>query len=52
MKTEADVQAVTNNLGPCEDTHTPGACPEDVNGDGVVNGQDLAAVATHFGPCP
>ncbi len=47
MKTEADVQAVTNNLGPCDD---PGNCPWDVNGDGVVNGSDVAAVATHFGP--
>ena len=27
-------------------------CPEDVNGDGVVDGQDVQAVATHFGPCP
>ncbi len=24
----------------------------DVNGDGVVNGFDVQAVATHFGPCP
>ena len=33
-------------LGPCE------SCPEDVNDDGVVDGQDVAAVVTHFGPCP
>ncbi|MHC4448367.1 MAG: hypothetical protein ACYSXF_11405 [Planctomycetota bacterium] len=25
---------------------------KDVNGDGVVNGSDVQAVATHFGPCP
>ncbi len=46
---ESDVQAVTSNLGPCDD---PENCPWDVNGDGVVNGQDVQAVATHLGPCP
>ncbi len=46
---QSDVQAVTGNLGPCED---PENCPWDVNSDGVVNGQDVQAVATHFGPCP
>ena len=39
-------QQVLANQGPC------GGCPEDVNDDGIVNGQDVAAVATHFGPCP
>ncbi len=46
---QSDVQAVTSNMGPCED---PENCLWDVNGNGVVNGQDVAAVATHFGPCP
>ncbi len=41
-----DVQQVLANLGPCD------GCPEDVNGDGIVNGLDVSAVATHFGPCP
>ncbi len=41
--------AVIGNLGPCDD---PEICPWDINGDGVVNGQDVGAVATHFGPCP
>ncbi len=44
-----DLQAVNQNQGPCQD---PGNCPWDVNGDRIVNGQDVAAVAGHFGPCP
>jgi hypothetical protein len=43
---QADLHQVQDNFGPCD------GCAEDVNGDGMVNGQDVAAVATHFGPCP
>ncbi|MEE8130481.1 MAG: hypothetical protein V3T48_09345, partial [Vicinamibacterales bacterium] len=41
-----DLRLVPVNFGPCD------GCPEDVNGDGVFDGSDAAAVATHFGPCP
>ncbi len=43
---QTDLRLVLGNFGPCD------GCPEDVNGDGVVDGLDAAAVATHFGPCP
>ena len=42
-----DLLQVPGNLGsPCD------GCPEDVDGDGIVNRQDVAALATHFGRCP
>ena len=41
-----DLWQVIANLGsPCE------ACPEDVNGDGIVNTSHVVAVITHLGPC-
>jgi hypothetical protein len=43
---QSDLQQVLDSTGSCD------GCPEDVNGDGFVNGQDAAAVAKHFGPCP
>ena len=40
---QSDVQQVLANLGRCD------GCPEDVNGDGVVNGSDVQAVARYCG---
>ena len=43
-----DLLQLIASFGPC-----PGVfCLWDVNGDGMVNSQDAAAVATHFRLCP
>ncbi len=44
-----DLFEVIDHLGQCAD---PGNCPWDVDSNGVVNSADVAAVASHFGPCP
>jgi len=45
-----DLGQVVDNMGSACDT--PEACPEDVDGNGVVNIFDVPAVFTHLGPCP
>jgi len=45
-----DLGQVVDNMGSACDT--PEACPEDVDGNGVVNIFDVLAVFTHLGPCP
>ena len=45
-----DLWQVIDNMGSACDT--PEACPEDVDGNGVVNIFDVPAVFTHLGPCP